>query len=200
MNMGQQQIIRNFQHFAVQEAKDNSPLYEYWSQQIVQDEELLKLIHHIPSSQPKPNLFFASIQYLALKSNHPLAHCFLHPEKIDFETSFQLLKTFCKDFENEIIHLFKTKRVQTNEVQRAAYLYPIFHEIYQQANKPLTLIEIGTSAGLLLNVDSYQYKIQQAEEVVHFGPEGSSLQICATNYGDPIEASWGACHQKSIRH
>ena len=162
--------------------------YRIWCQQIVQDEELLNLILHIPATQPKPNLFFASVHYLALKAKQPISHCFLHPEEIDLKASFQLLKTFCKDFENELLLLFNTKKVQTNEVQRAAYLYPIFYEIYQQANKPLTLIEIGTSAGLLLNVDLYEYKIQQAEKVVRFGTEGSPLQICATNYGDSLGA------------
>lgn len=184
--METEKLMTIFNHFAKNEAKGNSPLYEYWCHQIVQDEVLLELMHHIPSTQPKPNLFFASVQYLALKAQGALSQCFLHPEKTDFKMSFQLLKDFCKDFEEELIQLFKTKLVQTNEVQRAAYLYPIFYDIYKTVNKPLTLIEIGTSAGLLLNLDFYNYEIQQVE-VVHYGDEGSPLQIQAANFGEPLE-------------
>ena len=188
MEMEKEKLMTIFKHFAENEAKGNSPLYEYWCQQIVQDEGLLDLIRHIPSTQPKPNLFFASVQYLALKSNQPISHCFLHPEETNVEASFQLLKGFCKDFETELIQLFNTKLVQTNEVQRATYLYPIFHDIYQSSNKPLTLIEIGTSAGLLLNVDCYQYEISQQSGVIHYGDEGSPLQIRASNFGENLEA------------
>ena len=183
--MEKEKLITIFKRFAANEAKGNSPLYEYWCQQITQDEQLLNLIQHIPSTQPMPNLFFASVQYLALKENQSLAHCFLHPVETVFETSFQLLKDFCKNSENDLLQLFKTKRVQTNEVQRAAYLYPIFYEIYKRTNKPLTLIEIGTSAGLLLNVDFYKYEIQQ-KEVIHYGDEGSALHLHAANLGEPL--------------
>ena len=185
MNMGKNQIISTFNRFAEMEAKDNSPLYEFWCHRIVQDDFLLDLIEHIPKTQPKPNLFFASVQYLALRSRRPLAHCFLHPEETEFETSFHLLKDFCKENKHELIQLFQTKKVQTNEVQRAAYLYPIFHEIFKRSNKPLTLIEIGTSAGLLLNLDYYQYEIHQSDPI-HYGAKGSSLQIHAKNLGDTL--------------
>lgn len=85
-----------------------------------------------------------------------------------------------------MIDLFQTKRVQTNEVQRASYLYPIFSEISASVKKPLTLIEIGTSAGLLLHLDRYRYDIQQAQSV-QFGDGDSPLIIQAQNNGEPLE-------------
>ncbi len=47
--------------------------------------------------------------------------------------------------------------VQTNEVRRCAYLYPIFSLIHKKVRKRLSLIEIGTSAGLQLLWDKYSY-------------------------------------------
>ena len=47
--------------------------------------------------------------------------------------------------------------VQTNEVRRCGYLYPVFSAIYENTNKPLALIEIGTSAGFQLLWDHYAY-------------------------------------------
>jgi hypothetical protein len=56
-----------------------------------------------------------------------------------------------------MIPLLKEKKVQTNEVRRCSYLYPSFCFIYSQVKKPLSLIEIGTSAGLQLLWDKYCY-------------------------------------------
>ena len=56
----------------------------------------------------------------------------------------------CMEHQQALIELFQTKFVQTIEVQRARYLYPIFSEIASAVNKPLTL-KFGTSVGLLLH-------------------------------------------------
>lgn len=178
-------IITTFQRFAEHEAKGNSPLYEYWCKNIITHKPLLNLISHIPKTQPKPNLFFASVQYLCTKKVCPLTIIFDQPEHIDFEESFHLLAMFCMEHQHELIQLFQTKLVQTNEVQRASYLYPIFSEIGSSVNKPLTLIEIGTSAGLLLNLDSYHYQIKQNPSI-SFGNPQSLLTIQAENLGRPL--------------
>lgn len=180
-----EKLITAFQRFATYEAKGNSPLYKYWCEHIITNELLLQLMKHIPLTQPKPNLFFASVQYLAMQKETPLKHVFDHPFKVDFAESFQLLIQFCTQYEDELIHLFQTKLVQTNEVQRASYLYPIFSEIAQKVNKPLTLIEIGTSAGLLLNLDGYRYEISQSP-AISYGDENSHLTLHAKNLGKPL--------------
>lgn len=148
---------------------------------------MLNLISHIPETQPKPNLFFASVQYLCMKKVCPLTIIFDQPEHVDFEESFHLLVMFCMEHQFELIQLFQTKLVQTNEVQRTSYLYPIFSEISSIANKPLTLIEIGTSAGLLLNLDGYHYQIKQNSSI-NFGNPQSPLTIRADNLGQPLRA------------
>ena len=48
--------------------------------------------------------------------------------------------------------------VQTNEVQRCWVLLPLFLTIARSANRPLALIELGTSAGLNLCWDRYYYR------------------------------------------
>lgn len=149
------------------------------------NEELLNLIMHIPETQPKPNLFFGSVQYLAAQKETPLKKIIENPFEVNLEESFQLLNGFCTQHSDELLQLFQTKSVQTNEVQRASYLYPIFSEIAEEAKLPLTLLEIGTSAGLLLNLDGYRYEIEQ-EPPISFGNENSPLTLFAKNYGTPI--------------
>ena len=180
-----EKLITIFQRFANYEAKGKSPLYEYWCSKIISHEPLLSLIQNIPNSQPKPNLFFASVQYLTKKNPCQLTTVFEEPEHANFEKSFELLVQFCMDHQQALIELFQTKLVQTNEVQRASYLYPIFSEIATAVNKPLSLIEIGTSAGLLLNLDYYHYEIKQNPSL-NFGNENSPLTIRAENLGLPL--------------
>lgn len=140
---------------------------------------------HIPETQPKPNLFFGSVQYLSAQKETPLKRIFENPYEVNLEESFQLLIGFCTQHSDELLQLFQTKSVQTNEVQRASYLYPIFSEIAEEAKLPLSLLEIGTSAGLLLNLDGYRYEIEQ-EPPISFGNENSPLTLFAKNYGTPI--------------
>lgn len=180
-----EQLVAVFRRFAKQEAKNNSPLYEYWCERIITNEQLLHLIMHIPETQPKPNLFFGSVQYLSAQKETPLKRIFENPYEVNLEESFQLLIGFCTQHSDELLQLFQTKSVQTNEVQRASYLYPIFSEIAEEAKLPLSLLEIGTSAGLLLNLDGYRYEIEQ-EPPISFGNENSPLTLFAKNYGTPI--------------
>ncbi|MER2113048.1 MAG: DUF2332 domain-containing protein [Solibacillus isronensis] len=180
-----EQLVAAFRRFAKQEAKNNSPLYEYWCEKIMTNDQLLNLIMHIPEIQPKPNLFFGSVQYLTAQKETPLKKIFENPFEINLEESFQLLIGFCTQHSDELLRLFQTKSVQTNEVQRASYLYPIFSEIAEESELPLTLLEIGTSAGLLLNLDGYRYEIEQ-EPPISFGTDISPLTLIAKNYGTPI--------------
>ncbi len=181
-----EEIKLSFERFAEYEVKNKSPLYYFWCKNIVNTPALLKLSSFIPASQPKPNLFFAAIYYLTKKhSQHPLASYLNQPETINLADSFQALKLFCQDYQLELKTLFKTKRVQTNEVQRASYLYPIFAEIAAKSLKPLTIIEIGTSAGLLLNLEHFHYHIEQ-QPPIQFGQFNSPLKIYAKNLGNPL--------------
>jgi hypothetical protein len=105
-------------------------------------------------------LFFGAVHYLLLKgADHPLKD--FYPSIVSnpksYEDSFEYFKDFCLTHRNEIESILKTKLVQTNEIRRCAYLYPIFCTIYEKVKKPLALIEIGTSAGLQLLWDKYSY-------------------------------------------
>ncbi len=182
-------IVKIFERFAEVEAKHSSPLYAFWSNAIVADDALLDLISTIPQSQPKPNLFFASIQWIAYQNNHPLVQVLKSPEIANFKESFQLLKQVCSEYEEALIQLFHTRLVQTNEVNRASYLYPLFDEIYQSVKKPLTLIEIGTSAGILLDVDQFNYEIMERNNTKIFGDAASDITIRAVNNGQPLNIS-----------
>lgn len=154
------EISRKFRRFAIDECRESSPLYEFLSLRIADDAELIELASSANKGQPVPNLFLGAVHYLLLKGKkHPLSEFYPsisnNPER--GENAFPAFVDFCKNYSCEIIDLLENKIVQTNEVRRCSYLYPVFSHIYQMTNKPLALIEIGTSAGLQLFVDHYRY-------------------------------------------
>lgn len=124
--------------------------------------------------QPKPNLFFGAVQHIAKQKEHELHDVYRDTTN---EHSFTLLQQFCAQYRDELRHVLTTKRVQTNEVQRAAYLYPVFSTIAAREQKPLALLEIGTSAGLLLHVDKYCYELLQGAQTLLGGQLDSKLNF-----------------------
>ena len=63
--------------------------------------------------------------------------------------------------------------VQTNEVSRATFLLPAFCLLAREHGRPLRLLEVGASAGLLLRFDAYRYVTPSAA----WGPESSPLTL-----------------------
>jgi len=176
---------KSFQQFAEVQAKGSSDLYYFLSHRIVEDEELVTIVSEIPASQPKPNLFFASMQYLVSKTVSPLRSYYpsLTDVPLPVKQSFEPFKEFALHHKDQLIELFHTKLVQTNEVRRAAYLYPLFLRISEETQKPLALIEIGTSAGLLLCLDAYNYEYGNGIKITN---AEDSILIASNNKGEKL--------------
>ncbi|MDN4492633.1 DUF2332 domain-containing protein [Ureibacillus aquaedulcis] len=179
---------KSFEQFAESQAKGSSELYYFLSKQVIEDAELMEIIKEIPLSQPKPNLFFASMHFLVARSESELRAYYpsLTVNPLPFSDSFEHFKEFALNHKNQLIELFRSRLVQTNEVRRAAYLYPIFSGIAEQTSKSLTLIEIGTSAGLLLCPDAYNY--EYIEEKTSFKIENAmaSIYLKSENKGERL--------------
>jgi hypothetical protein len=151
-------LSQHFERFARLEC-GLSPLYRHLAQSIAADDELL-LLADTGKGGPKPNLMLATVHYLLLKgAEHSLARYYpsLIQAPLPPEESWAPFRAFCLERQDEIEALLKTRRVQTNEVGRAAFLLPAFQTITDRAGRPLSLVEVGASAGLLLNWDRYSY-------------------------------------------
>ncbi|GAA3983835.1 DUF2332 domain-containing protein [Mucilaginibacter dorajii] len=154
-----EKIKERFIAFAESECKGNSELYYKLSNEIANDEGLLKIASNTRVGQPIPNIFFASVHYLLLKnSKNELASYYPSIQRKQVsEIPFAIFKSFCLESEDEIKKIISTRIVQTNVINRCAYLMPIFSKIIADENRPTTIIDIGTSAGLTLNFDKYEY-------------------------------------------
>ena len=74
------------------------------------------------------------------------------------------------------VHDWLDSPPQTNEVQRASALFAGLAQVAAQVRKPLVLSEIGSSAGLNLNLDRYAYRLGgrtlgRADSPVRLEPE-----------------------------
>lgn len=148
-----------FLSFAETECKGNSDLYYKLSIQIASDRDLLKIAVSTREGQPVPNIFFAAVHYLLLNNQEEQLARFYPSIRQNHvaEVPFGVFKAFCLDKEDEIRKIISTRIVQTNVINRCAYLMPIFSKIIAEENRPATIIDIGTSAGLTLNFDKYEY-------------------------------------------
>lgn len=184
--LNRERLATIFTNFAENECKGSSGLYEYLGLEIARDHELLELCTNARKGQPVPNLLFGAVHFLLLKGNeHKLKE--FYPSLVSTPKppgeSYEYFKDFCLLNIKEISKMLQTKLVQTNEVLRCAYLYPVFSFIYEKTKKPLALVEIGTSAGLQLLWDKYSYTINENDLV---GNPDSTLQISTVCLGDEI--------------
>lgn len=147
-----------FQTFAERECKARSPVYYELAQAVAESPYLLQLAGHARRRQPVPNLFFGAVHYLLLRDpTQKLAQYYPSISKADSKgIPMELFLNFCRSRETEILGLLRSRIVQTNAINRTAYLMPIASSIFADAPS-LNLIDIGCSSGLNLNFDQYQY-------------------------------------------
>jgi len=184
------QLSNRFIGFAL-ECATTSELYASLARFIASDPELLAIASCSKAGQPAPNLFLGAVHYLLLqkpKSSLSSYYASLagNPKTID-SALYPLFKSFCLDNRESIVGLLRTKLVQTNEAGRCAYLYPCFCLIYDTVQKPLALIEIGTSAGLQLLWDQYSYSYSHASRELYGNRQSAvHLQAEVRGSGEPF--------------
>jgi hypothetical protein len=149
---------QRFRGFA-RDARAASPLYASISERAAEDGRLPQLILSAPPTQRNPALLFATVHHLLLKgAQHPLAA--FYPSVRDGTSDgdpFIAFMDMCAMYEEEILQLLRTRNTQTNEVARCNYLLPAV--VSAARGRPIALIELGASAGFLLNMDRYSYSV-----------------------------------------
>lgn len=156
-----QHLAKQFRHFARDYFRDSSPLYEVFALTVAATEALLDLASYCRKGQPAPNLLFAAVQDVLLRGvEHPLREfydAFVETARPSEEAG-EPFKDFCQRYRDEIKSLIAVRLVQTNEVRRCVCLQAAFAMVVQtMGDRRLALIELGTSAGLNLCWDQYDY-------------------------------------------
>lgn len=181
------EIAESFAHSAACEFRGSSPLYERFATGISKDQELLTLASHA-ISKPVPMIFLAAVHYLLLNGElSPLATYYpdINPEPCSTGIDlYPLFRDFCLKHRAEIEGIITTRHVQTNEVRRSTCLLPAFGVVALNAKEaPLTLVEIGASAGLNLLWDHYGYDYGNGR---FYGNSKSPVQLTCSLRGERL--------------
>ena len=173
-----------FRTFAAEECSGESglnvvsPTYEALSLAVASNACLLDLARECLVGQPIPNLFFSAVKrVLADYPDDSLSDHYARCARDGRPTPglAQAFSRFCSAHDDGIRELVSTRRVQTNEIRRCSYLMPAFGVIASEdPGRPLALIDVGSSAGLNLLWDSYQYRYSDGSS---YGPADSDVLI-----------------------
>jgi hypothetical protein len=169
-----ERLPRMFRHFAEHEFTGSSPRYAWLARLLADRPELATPLLAAPRIQQRAILYFAAVQYLlrTTATGHPLAGYLPvlgghHRVDDGLGTAFADLVT---SYSAELERLCASRRTQTNEARRSALLRPGFGRAAQLiGDRPLALVELGTSAGLLLLPDRYAYRYTSPSRVLATG-------------------------------
>ena len=157
---------------------------------------MLSILDHAPLPQRRPLILLASVHDLLLGgAEHPLAAHYdtvasvrgipFQPPRSDVATDFA---DFCRRQRDELERLVATRTTQTNEVGRCTSLLPALCHIAAAypAATPLSLLDLGTSAGLNLLFDDYAYTYRQdgGDHTATAGPVGAAVTLECEARGD----------------
>jgi hypothetical protein len=130
-------IAAGYRRFAEEDAVVSSPLYAVLARAVADDEDVLRFLAALPPGRRQPMLLFAAVQYLFGGARDPRELHRLVLEEADRVRGTMLARA-----------------TQTNEPARCAALLPVLAALAG----PLTLVEVGASAGLCLYPDRYSYE------------------------------------------
>jgi hypothetical protein len=140
-------------HFA------GSPLYSRLGQVVAADGRLLAIATQARTGQLPPNLLFASVHYLLMRdSAHELAAWYPSLGGIATGDPGPAFTAFCLDRRAEIVALMRRRLVQSNVVKRSLVLRAGLAAVASMTREPVTLVEVGCSAGVHLRFDDYRYE------------------------------------------
>ncbi|HEY0699138.1 MAG TPA: DUF2332 domain-containing protein [Micromonospora sp.] len=158
-----------FRHFAHHEFHGYSPLYERMALLLADRPDLARPLLAAGPAQRRAILYLAAVQYLLRTSahGHPLAAYLptLGGTRTVDDDLATALADLVSTYRDELAAICATRTTQTNEARRAALLRPGFGRVTELVGgRPIHLVELGSSAGLLLISDRYP--------VEYTGPDG----------------------------
>ena len=155
-------IRRRFSEFAAEYAE--LPLYATICRHVAEDEDLASLLLAARPGQARPVLWLAALHDLVLRRpESPAAGWYpsvVGAGRTPSGDPWPDVRRTVLDHHDELVTLIGTHGTQTNEVNRAVYLaLGLVASTRDVPDRPLALVELGASAGLLLAVDRYAVQL-----------------------------------------
>jgi hypothetical protein len=167
-------LADHFRGFASVVERDGGTTYPAICRSVAEDDDLLSLLDGAPLPQRRPLLLLAAVHFLLLSgTEHPLAAFYdtvaivrgISPGRPPTDDVAAAFADFCHLYRADIERLVAIRATQTNEVGRCSALLPGLCLIAAEYewHEPLSLLDLGTSAGLNLLFDDYAYTYRSAE-------------------------------------
>lgn len=148
------QVTAQYADF-VEYAAGNSACFEEWARGVLSDPEMLDWIASLPRPKRQPNLVFAAARWHGVPAPAP----------------YRVLRDAVLADDGTIRATIMARATQTNDAGRLATLTPAFAQLAaRHGDRPVALLEVGTSAGLCLFPDRWGYEWQTPDGVVELGP------------------------------
>lgn len=186
-------IKAKLRRFAEHDAAGASPLYAHLAEHAAEDDDVAALLLEARSdADAHPTLLMAAAHRLIqAEPIHPLSRYYPSLGGMDGVDSatWPEFRTFLLERAERVAEIVRTRFTQTNEVNRAAVLYPAVARAAKRAKGKVGLLEVGASAGLLLGMDryAYQYRLPGAEQL-SAGPKKTPVGLhCAVELADGAE-------------
>jgi hypothetical protein len=183
----------HFLAFAATVERDGGSTYPAICRGVADDPAILSLLDAASLPQRRPLLLLAAVHSLLLAgAEHPLAAYYdtvALVRGVPFEpppggSVAAVFTDFCRANRAEVEQLVATRSTQTNEVGRCTGLLPGLCHIAAQYgwSQPLSLLDLGTSAGLNLLFDDYAYTYRDADgdATLAAGTEGAAVRLTCT--------------------
>ncbi|WP_409492775.1 DUF2332 domain-containing protein [Amycolatopsis sp. cmx-11-12] len=184
MPIGLDEIKSRLRKFATVEAAGVSPLYEHLAAKAAEDDDVAGLLTDARGGEARGTLLLATAHRLIQADPiHPLSRYYPSVggfDGVDSET-WPLFRSFLLERADRARAIISSRYTQTNEVRRAALLYPAVTAAAKEAGGKIALLEVGCSAGLLLGLDKYAYRYQcDGGEQLTAGPAKAAVGLhCA---------------------
>lgn len=147
---------------------DYCPLYRDIARAVSRDPVLLERLAALPVEAHQPNVLMGAVHDLLLREpGLPLAAVYAD-EAAAASAPAGAVAAFldlCHQRWDVLEPVCQVNRTQTNEVGRTAIIGLALTLLHQRHGRPLRLIDVGTSAGLNLRLDSYR---------LDYGPAGTT--------------------------
>lgn len=137
------------------------PLYRRLAEIAGEDPDIAVLMLSAPLLQRLPVLLLAAIHLLLLDGADAelrqwYPNLVADPRDAQHHDPGPALRRLCRDHGDALARTMATRQVQTNEVGRCAMFLPVLAIVASQ-HGPISLLDVGASGGLNLNLDQYGY-------------------------------------------
>lgn len=168
---------------------DEAPTYRLLSAAVAEADDVMAVVATAPPDRQTPNNLFAAVRFLLLGgAAHPLADAYAAIARRsavvaggEADDLIACFVDFVGSHRDEVIDAMAFRSIQTNEPARCAHIAACL-ALVQQRHGPIALLDVGTSAGLNLQVD--RCRIDYGP--VATGPVDSPLHLACRLLGDGV--------------